>query len=80
MTKARPESMGETRLQANLLLQRILEGLAEGGFLEPVAAPDGTESYRITDAGCDYLDQHDLTGSNEVTRPYSASRPGRCHV
>jgi DNA-binding PadR family transcriptional regulator len=44
-------------MRANLLLQRILEKLAEEGFLEPVAAADGTEGYRITDAGCDYLDQ-----------------------
>jgi RIO-like serine/threonine protein kinase len=55
MGTVRNSSIKHVRARANQLLERILEDLADEGLLEPAVAPDGSEGYRITAAGLDYL-------------------------
>ena len=68
MTDARTPSIRQTRARANRLLERILADLAEEGLLEPAVAPDGSEGYRITNAGLDHLARHGIDTAEEPTR------------
>jgi DNA-binding PadR family transcriptional regulator len=68
MTGARSPSIRQTRMRASRLLEQILADLADEGLLEPAVAADGSEGYRITDAGLDYLTRHGIDAREEPTR------------
>ncbi|MGP0092463.1 MAG: hypothetical protein ACLPKB_21260 [Xanthobacteraceae bacterium] len=72
MTGTRAPSIRQTRIRANRLLEQILADLADEGLLEPAVAGDGSEGYRITGAGLDYLARHgmDLRGEPPRHRPF----------